>query len=573
MRKFSSRSRNLVKMVSVVCAVSLLAGCGGAAGSGTTTAAVAKTTAAAAKTTTSAGSSKAAPATAAAGTTGAAAGTSKAVSDSKSLLCSDKPLELTAHIHNANSEVLNDTWRIEKKAAELTNISLKGTASVNETDSQKAFNLMIAGKVLPDIVGGNSNDLIKYGMEGAFIPLEDLIKKYAPNIQKLLDEKPEVKAALTSSDGHIYYLSTLEDSQVSQTWFIRQDWLDKLGLPVPTTVKELHDTLVAFRDKDPNGNGKKDEIGFLNRNVLANDLTGGLTSLFSLYGVNTTFYVDNGKVQLGTYTPQFKDAMKNVSQWYAEGLIDPEIFTRGGNSRDVLFAANNGGLVHDWYPSTSAYNNKMKSQVPGFKLVGILPPKDINGDQWEMESRQTVTGLGTAISSANKHPIETIKYLNFWFTPEGERLMTYGIEGDTYEMKDGKPVYTDKVMKDEKPINVYIKSIGGQQYQLAHTNLSEYENFMMTKEGVDVLALYKSSGVVNKKYPKLPALSFSEQEMNTIQTKWSVVSTYIREQMQKWTFDGSTIDSGFDKYMSDIKAMGMDDILAAYQSAYDRSKK
>jgi putative aldouronate transport system substrate-binding protein len=489
-------------------------------------------------------------------------------------LISDEPIELTAHIHNASVEVLSDEWVIEKKAGEMTNIFLKGTASVNVTDSNDAFNLMIASGEIPDIVGGTDISLNKFGMEGAFVSLEDLIAENAPNITKMLNDNPDVRAAITAVDGHIYYLPTLEDSQVSQTWFIRQDWLDKLNLKVPTTVDELHDVLVAFRDGDPNGNGQKDEVGYLNRNGMGSDLTGNITALFSLFGVNSTFYVDeNDKIQLGAYSPEFKVAMKGVSQWYEEGLIDPEIFTRLQNARDVLFSANNGGLTHDWYPSTSGYNTKLTEHVPGFKLVGILPPADINGNQWEVESRKTVTGIGTAISATNKYPVETIKYLDFWFSPEGERLMTYGIEGEHYTLVDGKPVYTDKVLNNTNPINTYMKSLGGQQYQIAHVNLSEYETFMMSEEGTQVLELYRTSGVINKLYPKLPAFSLNESELDIIQSKWTVITTYIQENIAAWTFDGSTIDSSFDKYMNDIKKMGIDEVLGAYQAAYDRSKK
>lgn len=508
------------------------------------------------------------PGSSEAGTT--AAGQSSGAGE---FLITEEPLTLTAHIHNANIEVLSDDWVIEQKAGEMTNVYLKGVASVNETDSTNAFNLMIASKDLPDIAGGESINLIKYGMEGAFIPLEDLIEQYAPNIQKMLNENPDVRATITAADGHIYYLPTLEDSLVSQTWFIRQDWLDTLGLSVPQTVEELHDVLLAFASQDPNGNGKKDEIGYFNRNGFNSDLYGGTGPLYSMYGVNITFHINReNQVALGAYTSEFKEAMKQISKWYAEGLIDPEIFTRGGNARDILFAENNGGFTHDWYPSTSSYNTKMQETVPGFKLVGILPPKDINGDQWEVESRQKVTNKGTAISSSNQHVEETIKYLDFWWTEEGSRLMTYGIEGDTFVMEDGEPVYTDKVMNNELPINSYMKNIGGQQYYISHLNLSSYENFMMSQEGVDVLKLYQDNGVVNKICPNLPSMSLTEEETELIQSKWPIISTYILEQIQKWTFDGSAIDSDFDKYMSDIKAMGIDEILSAYQNAYDRIK-
>ncbi len=496
------------------------------------------------------------------------------LSGEDSLLISEEPLTLTAHIHNGPTEVLSDDWTIEKEAGRLTNIYLKGTASVNETDAVNAFNLMIASKDLPDIVGGPHRvDLMKYGMEGAFIPLNDLIDEHAPNIRKMLDENPDVEAAITAEDGNIYLIPTLEDSQMSQAWFIRKDWLDKLGLEIPETVDELHDTLLAFVNEDPNGNGQKDEVCFFNRNGgFGQDLGGSHSALFSLFGVNLKFHTNSdGKVELGAYTPEMKEAMKNVSQWCNDGLIDPELFTRGGNARDILFSANNGGLTHDWYPSCSAYNDKMSGTVPGFELVGMLPPVDINGDQWEQESRAKVTDMGTAISVQNEHPEESIKYLDFWWSEIGSRLMTYGIEGEHHTMEDGKPVFTDKVMNANEPINNYMKALGGQQYQIGHVNLSEYENFMMSQDGVDVVAQYKKEGVVDKMNVNLPALSLTAGETEIIQSKWPVISTYIQEQIQKWTFDGSNIDAEFDKYMNDIKGMGIEDVLAAYQAAYDRS--
>ena len=118
--------------------------------------------------------------------------------------CSEDPLTLTAHIHWNNTYVLNDEMIIPKEAARFTNVSLQGTASPMDTDSAQAFNLMITKKPLPDIVGGDRTNINTYGMEGAFIPLNDLIAEYAPDIQALLDANPDIKAAITAEDGNIY---------------------------------------------------------------------------------------------------------------------------------------------------------------------------------------------------------------------------------------------------------------------------------------------------------------------------------------------------------------------------------
>ena len=140
-------------------------------------------------------------------------------SGEESYLCSDEPLELTAHIHWGNVYVLSDDWTVTNEAAKMTNISLKGTASPMETDSTEAFNLMIAGQDIPDIVGGNRDLINQYGMEGAFMPLNDLIEEYAPDFKKILDENPDIKGAITAADGNIYQIPFVYESLVSEAWF------------------------------------------------------------------------------------------------------------------------------------------------------------------------------------------------------------------------------------------------------------------------------------------------------------------------------------------------------------------
>lgn len=489
-------------------------------------------------------------------------------SGEESYLCSDEPLELTAHIHWGNVYVLSDDWTVTNEAAKMTNISLKGTASPMETDSTEAFNLMIAGQDIPDIVGGNRDLINQYGMEGAFMPLNDLIEEYAPDFKKILDENPDIKGAITAADGNIYQIPFVYESLVSEAWFVRQDWLDAVGMEAPTTVDELHDVLTAFVNEDPNGNGQKDEVGYFTRLTNTDNVLKGLLSLF---GIQDAWHTDEeGNVGVGLYSEEYKEAIKSVSQWYAEGLIDPEIFTRGSNARDILFPENNGGVIHDWIPSTTGYNEKLQESVPGFKVVGILPPTDVNGDQWEVEARARLSGAGWAIGANNEHPEETMKYMNFWWTEAGRRLQTYGVEGDTYTMVDGEPVYTDKVLNATNPINDYMRQIGGQIEDMASLHDNSYERFMSDEEGNRVTKMYEESGLVNKMNVKLPAVSFTQEELDVVNSKWQPCRNYMLEQLQKWTFDGSTIDAEFDQYMANLKSMGIEDVIASYQSAYDR---
>lgn len=169
--------------------------------------------------------------------------------------------ELTMFMHFFGYCVYNENWPIFQKAAELTGVTLKGTASESISDSNQAWNTMLASKVLPDIIHGTTSNLKDLGEMGGLIPLEDLIDQYAPNVTKFFEECPEAKIAATASDGHIYFIpgslsGTEKEAVPSKGWFMRTDWLEKLGLKAPTTVDEMYKVLTAFKTQDPNGNGK-----------------------------------------------------------------------------------------------------------------------------------------------------------------------------------------------------------------------------------------------------------------------------------------------------------------------------
>ena len=211
---------------------------------------------------------------AAAAILGTTALTSPAVAQDIDLPIVDEPLELTVHMHWARAQGYGpggDTSKIypvEEVARKQTNIHLiDKTSGRNTTDNAEAMNLLLATGDLPDIVGGANirQPVNEYGPQGAFVPLNDLVAEHAPNIQAWFDEHPEIWDAISAYDGNVYYIPYLPDGKYARAWFVRQDWLDTLGLERPDNVDELYEVLVAFRDQDPNGNGVKDEIPFFVR--------------------------------------------------------------------------------------------------------------------------------------------------------------------------------------------------------------------------------------------------------------------------------------------------------------------
>jgi putative aldouronate transport system substrate-binding protein len=464
--------------------------------------------------------------------------------------------------------------REAKEAARLTNVTLKNVAPTTATNSNEVFNIMMVSGKLPDIVGGDSrrDDFIKYGMEGAFIPLNDLIDKHAPHIKKFFEENPAVKNAITAPDGNIYFIPYVQDGRVARMYWIRQDWLDKLGLQQPNTPEELYQVLKAFKEKDPNGNGLQDEIPFITRDW------NEMIRLTTLWGARTagtdarmSFYKkDNGKVALGWAEPEFKEGLKHIIKWYQEGLIDPEVFTRGKKTREILFASNQGGMTHDWPASTSKFNDALKDKVPGFNIQPMLPPVNTKGIRFEENQRALVKPDGWAITYENKHPVETIKYFDFFWTEEGRRLANFGVEGQQYTMVNGKPQFTDAVLNSGKAVNQQLWEIGA-QIPIGFKMDYEYERQWtnpIAQKGID---MYMSDKVTYPEEYVMPNLSVADRKV--YDAKWTYIGSYIEETVQTWILQGADLDQEWDNYMATLDKLGLNEILALIQKAEDKRSK
>jgi len=473
---------------------------------------------------------------------------------------SKEPLELKIHLHYNDTTVFKDDWATFRQAAEMTNVTLKGTASETATNSNEVFNLMLASGSLPDIIHGNKDPMNEAGIDGALIPLDELIEEHAPNIKKFFEEHDWALKGSLNSDGKLYYIPFVMDGEASTGFFIRQDWLDKLGLPVPTTVDAYYETLVAIRDGDPNGNGQKDEVPYFNRN------TAGALDLVQLFGGHTGWYEDGGTVRYGKYEPAYKTAMAELARWYAEGLIDKEIFTRGGKAREMLLGNNTGGSTHDWFGSTASYNDRLQADVPGLSFLPIAPPADVNGVVKEMYSRSLLPGKGWGISYSNKHPVETIKYFDFWFTEAGRRLNNFGVEGVHYDMVDGKPMFKAEVLNGELPVNTFLYGEGA-QIEIGFQQDFSYEEQWLNPIARDGMRMY-----IDNDYfmPQFPPVSFTEEEQAVITQKWTAINTFIQETEQKWIMGAEPVEPNFDAYIRALKNMGMDEIVAIYNAAYQR---
>ena len=481
-------------------------------------------------------------------------------------LVSKEPKEFTVFL-NFNNMPFDSNWQVWQEAAKRTNVSLKGTISLSNSNEEEAFNLMMSSGNLADIIGYvDASSLEKLGRDGGMIPLNDLIKEHAPNIQKVLDEDARFRQTAYSLDGNIYQIPKNQELKAAEFWWIRQDWLDKLNLKAPTTVDELHDVLYAFRNEDPNGNGLKDEIPLFDRAGWKQP-----DEYLYLWDTSLEFYPRDGKMKYEPLEENFKTGVSNMIKWYQEGLIDPEIFTRGASSRDTLLGGELGGGTHDWV-STANYNSTLQETIPGFQMVAIAPPADQNGVVKERVSRYP--GVGWGISSQCKDPVTVIKFMDYFFTEEGSDLMNWGIEGDTFTRDaDGSKHFTDTVLQSELTPIGYLRSIGA-QYRIGMCQDGDYEYATMKEDGIEANKLYNGHDewFDDSLPPYLDgkmALKYTSDDETEYKNIMASIKPYVDEKFQSWILGVNDFDSEYDTFIKELKARGIDRALEINQKAYD----
>lgn len=488
--------------------------------------------------------------------------------------------ELKVHFHSNNKYTIVDAdgniLPVFQLAADKTNVKLVNTANPVAQKSSEEFQLQATEKFPADIYGGNSlkGPILTYALQGAFLPLNDLIDQYGPNIKKFLDENNDIRKALTAADGNIYMLNYLPDGEAARAYFIRTDWLKKLNLEMPTNFEELERVLYAFKNDDPNGNGEKDEIPYFNDKFeemirLAN-LWGARVYGFDSY-TERVVLDGNNKMYHAWTAPEFKEAIMGLNKWYEDGIIDPEVFTRKANTaRQTLWTKDNvGGMTHEWIASTTSYNynEELLKTVPDFKVEAMLPVSK-NGVAFEEHYRASVKPDGWAISANCKNPEAAIRFMDWFFSEEGRTAINFGIEGETYTMVDGKPTFTQEVLSSGG-VNVYLQQGYGAQYPIGYAQDFAYEAQWTVKEGLDAYNLYTSNDVY-KAAPTTPVLNYTEEETAIYDKYITVLNEYQNEQISAFIIGKEDIETGWDSYIEKCKELGSEELVKVYQSAYER---
>lgn len=438
------------------------------------------------------------------------------------------------------------------------------------------FNLMIASMELPDIIE-TTWTLYQGGVQkaiddGVIIALNDYIDKYAPNFKKTITDKYDISKTYdrgSKTDNGDYFAFSAFNTGNVRTFagpMVRKDWLDKLGMEAPQTIDDWETMLTAFKEK----------MGADSPFTALPDYFSTINSFNGAWGVGQRLYVDNGTLKYGPMQDNFKEYISKLHDWYTKGLIDQDFST---NKRAIIDAkltnGNSGATVFNLGAAMGVYLKQMKDKNPEYDLLCVpFPTLEEGGENNFYVYEEDVGTTSAAITTQCKDPVTAVKWLDFWYSDEGYKLMNFGVEGTTYTMVDGKPKYSDEILNNKEGLSISEAlslqcraAAPAPGLKQATEYLEQYYEFPQQVAGFKLWA----ENVDNMRKTILPAsIAPTQDETDKLVSLETDLKTYTNEMVIKF-ITGEEPLTNFDSFRDTLKnTFSVDEYVALKQKMYDR---
>ncbi|MCG8502699.1 MAG: extracellular solute-binding protein [Firmicutes bacterium] len=434
--------------------------------------------------------------------------------------------------------------------------------SVKREHAEEAFNLMLASGDLPDIIQnpphyyGGSEKAVR---DGIYLKLNDLIDRHAPNFKRLLDNNPQIKKEVQNDLGTIWGFP-LVHLEEEPSWYgpiIREDWLEELGLGVPETIEEWYDVLKAFKEE------KGAEVPLLFRDNYSTD---NAWSILSAYGVTKSFVKVDDIVLYGPIQPAYKAFLKEMNQWYEEGLIDSDFAMRNYVSFSEMAVSGKAGAWFGRYgEDLDDFLIRGQRLNPQYRLTAAPYPSLKKGDRPEYRQKNwLVQGYWGVITSSCQYPVEIVKWFDYHYSDEAFVLFNYGVEGVSYDLVEGKPVYKDFISNNEDGYGYYVLR---EKYKWRCPYIRDFRAVPLQREEVrKAQEIWTNSAGDALVIPPVSLLPTESVEYEKIMDG---VQYYVEEMTVRFIMGIENIEN-FDDYVKRVKALGIDRAVAIRQAALNR---
>lgn len=442
--------------------------------------------------------------------------------------------------------------------------------------AKEAFDLMLASGDLPDIIEYNWFDIPggpNSALENGYIlRLNPIMNRFAPHLKRYLKKHPVYDKMVKTDEGNYYVFPFIRGSRslvATSGPLIREDWLDELGLGIPETLDDWYGVLKAFKEKkgaDPAFTCEATGPG-LTGSTVNQTFEGGMDSY-------RDFYVDHGKVRYGSIEPQRKQYFALMNKWYHEGLIDKNFGTNTRKAVDAnILSGKSGACYGSGGSGLGRYMAAMAGKKGSFRLIGAPFPTPQRGKLPRFSFLTPPYGPknnGSAAITARCRNIEAAaRLLDYAYSPEGSLFYNFGIRGLTFRMVRGYPAYTRLILKNPDGLaDTMVMS----NYLRGHTNgpfvqdRRYLEQYYQRPEQKAAIRNWSKTDFARFMMPPVTPTPGESEELSQIMND---INAFNDEMTMKFIMGVEPV-SGFDRFVAQMKRLGIDRAIQIYQRAYSR---
>lgn len=484
------------------------------------------------------------------------------------LLCAaasaDEPFTMSGYDDSSGHEWTTSLFF--ERMEERSGIAFSLTQYTDDDSWTSAKAAMLAGEqALPDVLFKaelTTRETFDLYEAGYLIDLKPYLAEHAPNLWALLQAHPEWEKAVTLPDGAIVALPSINEMQNNNAMWINQTWLNNLNLAMPTTAEEFKQVLIAFRDGDPNRNGRKDEvplsfIGMWDLRFLAH--------AFGIVSNDYYMYVDeNGRVQEVLTIDEQRAFLEWLHELWVENLIDHNGFLTSSSSRQITDS--DAVMTYGVMLAPTPLTVIPSASLDQYKL---LMPMIYEGKQAYRDLCGDVVRGAFAVTSACKDPAAMLEWVDFLYTEEGYQLAQAGMVDVDYIWNDDG---TWNWLLDDQTVAMSVlpqvnMTEGGDMpgwssdaFQLAYSERQTHEA---------IAAMQQLKQVSVEPYPLVYLTAEQQARVDEIQLP---LSRYA-ERTMAWfvTGDMELNDQTWGTFCDTVEQLGLTEMMGIWQAAMDET--
>ena len=464
-----------------------------------------------------------------------------------------------------------------KELMKRTGINIDWITPSSSGTAIEEFNIMLSEGTYPHMFSANAANAARYYQDGVTIVLNDVIDQYMPNFKAILEANPEVDRVIRNDDGNYYYIPTWnETTAMGNTYgaFARKDLMVEMGVETPTTIDEWYNLLVRYKTEVKEKEGKD-----------IYPLT-ALSSTLLKYGaflnaycpdisLANGYYAEDGEVFYIPATDAYREFLRTMRKWYVEGLLHPDFAALNGNTWRGIMSSNDGFVTLGFCGSgLQKIHNLGVEANPDFLFTACPTPALSKGEEPRYQSATPYINTSTSgivISTNCKNVEAAARLLDYYFSEEGYMLNNYGIEGTSYTMVDGKPVYTDLVLRNPDGLAVneakapYMMNFEGGRGIQALEALKGY--YSSTPGAAEVMEIWASEGTIDH---SICFINQTVEEAELISIYHADINKYMTTCSEQFIIGTMDIETQWEEYIASLEKLKLARVIELKQAAMDR---